>query len=93
MIRSMIVSYDISKNKLRKRVHKILQQWRIGGQKSVHECRLSQRDAEELFLQMNSVVDQKTDKVLMVWLDNHRKMFAYGCGNTLIQQKTWHIAH
>ena len=92
MNRPIVIAYDISKNKLRKRVYKILNQWLINGQKSVHECRLDIRQAEELFIQINNTVDQKTDKVLMAWLDNHRKMFACGVGKNIIKQKAWHIS-
>ena len=56
-IETVIVAYDISKNKVRAKIHKILKEWRLGGQKSVHECRLTKRQAEELFLERLSESD------------------------------------
>ena len=51
--KTIIVAYDISKKKTRTRVLKVVKSWKLGGQKSVHECRLTLRQAEELFLQLS----------------------------------------
>jgi len=34
----IIVAYDISNNKVRSKALKIVKEWRLDGQKSVHEC-------------------------------------------------------
>ena len=78
--RPIIVAYDISKNKTRRQVFKILQEWRLDGQKSVHECRLDRRKAEELFLQLGTAIDRKTDNLLMAWVNTRRKVLVRGCG-------------
>jgi len=67
--RPIIVAYDISDNKARSRLHKILKAWRIGGQKSVHECRLNVHQAEELFLQLSEPMEKEKDRLLMAWLN------------------------
>ncbi|KPA10105.1 CRISPR-associated protein Cas2 [Candidatus Magnetomorum sp. HK-1] len=72
--RPIIVAYDISNNKTRRNIFKILKSWRIDGQKSVHECRLNQQQAEELFLQLNDPIDQETDRLMMAWLEQNRKV-------------------
>ncbi len=76
----VIVAYDISKNKTRARVRKILKEWRIGGQKSVFECRLSGDEAEELFLQLSHEIDLKTDNLLLAWVEPRRKILGRGVG-------------
>jgi len=76
----IIIAYDISRNKLRYRVRKILKEWRLGGQKSVFECRLSQGEAEELFMQLGQVMDLGTDHLLMAWVEPRRKILGRGKG-------------
>jgi len=76
----IVIAYDISDNPSRRQVHKILKEWRIDGQKSVHECYLNQWEAEELFLQLGAILNQKTDHLLMTWLDGRRKGLARGQG-------------
>jgi CRISPR-associated protein Cas2 len=82
----IIVAYDISKDKIRRKIFKILKLWRIDGQKSVHECRLNQRQAEELFLQLNDPIDQSTDRLLMAWISQNRKILTRGIGKNLLYQ-------
>ena len=80
--RPIIVAYDISDNKTRRRIFKILREWRLDGQKSVCDCRLTRREAEELFLQLSEPLDKKTDSLVMVWLEPHRKVLWRGLGKT-----------
>ncbi len=87
----IVVAYDISKNKLRRRVHKILKNWRIDGQKSVHECRLSWHQAQELFIQLGDVVEKKTDSLMMAWIEPHRKVLHRGLGRDATSKTAWHI--
>ena len=90
--RPIVVAYDISKNKVRSRVRKILQEWNLGNQKSVYECRLTQTQAEELFLQLSHEIDKKTDNILMAWLTPGRKSLTRGLGrHTGIHKKYYHI--
>ena len=76
--KAIIISYDISDGKTRAKVRKILKEWRLGGQKSVHECHLKQKQAEELFLQLGALLDEKTDRLLMAWLEPRRSLLCRG---------------
>ena len=88
----IVVAYDISKNKIRARVRKILREWNLGNQKSVYECRLTQAQAEELFLQLSRTIDVKTDNVFMAWLEPRRKILTRGLGKgTGIEKTFFHI--
>jgi CRISPR-associated protein Cas2 len=49
-------------------VFRVLKDWRIEGQKSVAECFLSLREAEELFVQLSELVDLETDRIAIAWL-------------------------
>jgi len=48
-------------------VARCLQTWRLGGQYSLFECRLTTAEAQELFLQL---ID--ADTLLLAWMDNTR---------------------
>ncbi len=76
--RPILIAYDISDNKTRAKVLKVLKEWRLDGQKSVHECWLNRSQAEELFIQLSEKMDMKTDNLLMTWINGHRKMPARG---------------
>lgn len=63
-----IIAYDISKNKKRRQVARLLKYWRLDGQKSVVECYITTAEAEELMLQLSDIADEETDSVLIAWL-------------------------
>ncbi len=78
--RPAVVAYDVSDDKTRRRVHKVLLEWRLEGQKSVHECLLSAPEARELFIQLGELVDADTDCLLLAWVSPGRPAFARGVG-------------
>ncbi len=67
--RAAIIAYDIGCNRRRRRVHRCLERWRLAGQRSLCECRLNRREAEELFLQLMEHIDQDTDRLVLAWVD------------------------
>jgi len=89
--RKIIIAYDISKNKTRYRVHRILKSWRIDGQKSVHECYLNLNQAQELFIQLSRDLNPKTDSLMMAWIETHRKVLFRGVGKEAVQNDLFHI--
>lgn len=76
--RRAVIAYDISLNKKRAKVHQILKDWRIDGQKSVAECFLTQHQADELCTQLLEQIDEKTDRLALVWLDAKSAISVYG---------------
>ena len=87
----IIIAYDISDHKARAKVFNIMKSWRIDGQKSVHECCLKQREAEELFLQIAEYLNRATDSLLMVWLEPRRNVLHRGLGNGDIRNKLRYV--
>ena len=69
----VIIAYDIRSNRRRRRVFRVLKQWRLDAQYSVFECRMSKAEAEELFLQLTDILNHKTDFLLLAWVDRSRK--------------------
>jgi CRISPR-associated protein Cas2 len=80
MRKPVIIAYDIRSNKNRSRVRKILQDWKLDGQKSVCECFLSRNEAEELVLQISSYIDRTSDNILIAWLAPDRPVLKIGLG-------------
>jgi CRISPR-associated protein Cas2 len=68
-----VIAYDIVSDKRRRRVARCLNAWRLDGQYSVFECRLTEREAEELFLELIELIDSDTDALLLAWMDNTRE--------------------
>jgi len=68
-----VIAYDIRCDRRRRRVARCLQSWRLDGQYSVFECRLTQSEAQELFLQLVELIDEKEDALLLAWMDAGRE--------------------
>jgi len=62
-----VVAYDIASNRRRRRVRKVLSEWRVAGQKSVHVCWISRRKAESLFIEICDEIDPDEDRLLMAF--------------------------
>lgn len=80
MRQPVIIAYDIQSDATRRRVYRILLEWRLDGQKSVHECLLEVGEAKELFMQLTEAIDRDTDRLLLVWVAPRRALFARGLG-------------
>jgi len=85
----IVVAYDITSDKTRRKVYKTLKAWRLDGQKSVHECQLRNAEAEDLFLQINDSLNQDTDSLMMAWLEGHRRVLHRGLGRDVITKEMW----
>jgi CRISPR-associated protein Cas2 len=78
--RVAVIAYDIASNRARRAVLKVLREWRLDGQKSVHECLLTDAEAADLFMQLGEQIDPATDRLLLAWLPPRRAMDARGLG-------------
>lgn len=67
-----VIAYDIACDKRRRQVARCLKAWRLDGQYSLIETRLTEAEAAELFLQLTGLLDGKVDALLLAWLDNTR---------------------
>jgi CRISPR-associated protein Cas2 len=84
-----IIAYDIHSSWCRRRVYRCLQAWRVDGQLSVHECLLSEREAEELYLQLGALIDPATDKLLLAWLAPNSLVYGRGTGQVDSLFRRW----
>lgn len=78
--RPALVAYDIADDRKRRAALRILREWRLDGQLSVHECLLTAPEATELVCQLAEVLDPNTDRLLLAWLNTRRSILARGKG-------------
>lgn len=75
-----VIAYDITGNKRRRQLFRVLKSWKLDAQYSVFECRLTPAEATELFLQLSELIDPAEDVLLLAWLDNSRESIGVtGC--------------
>lgn len=72
--KAAIIAYDISCNKRRSKVFRCLKSWSLDSQYSLFECHLTQREAEELFIQLSDLISEDEDTLLLAWLDKRHKV-------------------
>ena len=88
-----LIAYDVSSAKASYRVRKILQRWKIEGQKSVVECLLSRQQAVMLFEQLSQIINPDTDKLMLTWINPYRPLYTRGNQTTLgFFKKFFHLA-
>lgn len=72
----VLIAYDITSNKRRRQLFRILRTWKLDKQYSVFECKLSPVEAKELFLQLTELLNEEEDALFLSWLDNGREPLA-----------------
>jgi CRISPR-associated endonuclease Cas2 len=73
--RPTLVAYDIRSDQRRARALKVIERFRCGGQKSMHECWLSIREAHSLAAELADVLDLRSDRALMAWPKLHAGVY------------------
>ncbi|MCG9059796.1 CRISPR-associated endonuclease Cas2 [Laribacter hongkongensis] len=90
MSRSLhLIGYDIACAHSRKQVAALLKPWRIGGQRSLAECWLSDDEFQAIWPQLQARINPQTDSLLALRHDarGHDRHFGQGqiaTGPTLI---------
>jgi CRISPR-associated protein Cas2 len=87
----VVIAYDVRNSRSRGRILRLLKAWRLEGQKSVHECLLTQTQAEELFLQICDHLDQSCDLLLTAWLEPRRRILCRGIGRADLPNNLWQV--
>jgi CRISPR-associated protein Cas2 len=75
-----LVAYDISDNRARNTALKLCRQYATGGQKSLHECWLSDRERAALISDLHQIINEHSDRITLVRLDARQSTFALGRG-------------
>ncbi len=87
-----VIAYDVCSNRRRRRMFKVLKQWKLDAQYSVFECSLTSAEAKELFLQLADIMDEETDSLLLAWLDPGRKSHGWTrCARPGFRVPVWYM--
>ena len=87
----VVIAYDITSNKRRRQLFRVLKRWRLDAQYSVFESRLTSAEAKELFLQLTELMDLETDSLLLAWLDKSREPFGVtSCSTPGFKVPVWY---
>lgn len=74
-----LVSYDIRDNRKRREALITARQYATGGQKSVHECWLTEHERNTLANELSVLIDDHTDRALILRLDPRQRVYVLGC--------------
>lgn len=75
-----LAAYDVSDPKRLRQAHRVLRDYATGGQKSVFECFLNEREREALLQEMASVIDIQEDRFFLLNLDRRTRVLSLGIG-------------
>jgi CRISPR-associated protein Cas2 len=74
----LLVGYDISSARRRRRALKAVKGHAIGGQKSLYECWLTSGELQQAMQALRQLIDPTTDRVVFVRLDPRAAMHMLG---------------
>lgn len=77
-----LVGYDISSNKRRYAVYKLLLPYRVSGQKSFFECRLNHNELNTICSYLSFLLDPDTDRVHIFQLNPQHKIELFGVASS-----------
>ncbi len=76
-----LVAYDIASSSRLRRALRVVREYALGGQKSVHECFLNEAEQRELHRHLQAIVDGQTDRYLILRLDPRCRVRTLGRGS------------
>lgn len=76
-----LIGYDISENRPRNRTLRAIRGNAIGGQKSLYECWLDGAELSEVRDEIGALINEATDRVLIVQLDPRAAVHTLGIGS------------
>lgn len=78
--RLFLAGYDVTDPNRLRRAHRILRAYATGGQKSVFECFLTDRERKTLLRDVAAVIDPDEDRFFIVRLDKRARVYTFGVG-------------
>lgn len=75
-----LIGYDVSDNACRRRVLRTIKGNAIGGQKSVYECWLDDREFHDAHRSLQELVAETDDRVVLMRLDPRAAVHTLGVG-------------
>ena len=78
--RLYVAAYDIREPRRLREALKVMKGYSTGGQKSVFECFLTEREHSRVLTEMGAVIDVGQDDFLIVRIDDPERCSALGIG-------------
>ena len=73
-----LISYDISSPKRLKAALKATRDYATGGQKSVHECWMTDAERGDLLATLSQIIDEAHDSLICIHLDSRQSVITLG---------------
>ncbi len=86
-----LAAYDISDDRRLRRALRVARDYATGGQKSVHECYLTDSEWHALLQRMAQVIDPDEDRFLLVRISQNAHTRALGLGEAPSQPAFWYF--
>jgi len=74
-----LVAYDVADAKRLRNALNCVRAYATGGQKSVHECWLTEAERHQLIESSQSILDPQEDRFLLIRLDPRQPITTLGC--------------
>ena len=87
-----LAAYDIVRNRRRRAALALVRAYATGGQKSVHEVFLTTSERHELLHEMSLILDEETDRFLLLRLDPRARCYALGIANAPIDPAYFYVS-
>ncbi len=80
-----LVAYDVSDPRRLGRVHRFMQGWKVGGQKSFYECWLTPAERETVLSGLKALIEPEQDRVHLFQLDPRMAPKCFGVATAFSQ--------
>lgn len=76
--RLYLIAYDISSHDIRRQALRICRKYATGGQRSIHECWLSDGEYGDVLADLSLIIDPESDRITSVLLDGRQPVHTLG---------------
>lgn len=73
-----IIAYDITDDKRLNRIRNFLKGYSTGGQKSVYECYLNDREFSKVVDEVKQIINENEDRVHIFQVDRRTRFYSLG---------------
>lgn len=89
--RLFLAAYDVTDPKRLRRAHRVLRSYATGGQKSVFECFLTDRERKALVRDVASVIDTDEDRFFILSIDKRARVHTFGIGRPPVDRPVFFV--
>jgi CRISPR-associated protein Cas2 len=87
-----LVAYDVSDPRRLRAALELVRAFSTGGQKSVHECYMTESECAALVANADEILDPSRDRMMVLRLDPRARTFSLGTGRPPEQPACFYFA-